>query len=98
MTAARKLKLSITLSADLVSRIDQQVDKASSRSSVIERMLQRAGRLRVADELEAATIAYYDGLDEEARADDDAIARAGSSTARKVLAEAGVVPAKRSRK
>ncbi len=85
MTAARKLKVSVSLSEDLVSAIDQQVDATNSRSSIIEHLLRQAGRMQTEDALAKATVAYYQSLDDDARSEDAALARASSLSARKVL-------------
>jgi mRNA-degrading endonuclease toxin of MazEF toxin-antitoxin module len=84
VTAARKLKLSITLSEDLVARIDREALETGNRSSVVERWLRRAERLEAATELERATIAYYQSLTRGERAEEEAISAASARAARRL--------------
>lgn len=81
---ARKLKISVTLSADLVRRIDQKAGKAGTRSGVIERWLQRAARLEAEREVDEATAAYYESLTADDVAEEEALARSLSRASRKL--------------
>ena len=85
MSAAPKVKLSITLSKDLVGRIDRfAAGRGATRSAVVERWLLRAERLETARAIEQATIDYYENLDQQARGDDEALAQASSQAARRI--------------
>jgi len=84
-----KAKVSITLSADLLERIDAEVEaeEGASRSSVIERWLRRARSASAAKALREDTVRYYESLDDADRAEDEAISRATSNKARRVRYE-----------
>ena len=84
MTAARKVKLSVTLSRDLVERIDREAGGAGARSRVIEQWLRQAARMHAERDLERATIAYYESLTDEERAEDDAISSAMGRAGRRL--------------
>ena len=87
---AAKVKLSITLSRDLVGRIDRvAAGRGATRSAVVERWLRRAERLEAERELEQATVTYYEGLDAVARTDDEELGRGLSRAARRVRPDAG---------
>jgi metal-responsive CopG/Arc/MetJ family transcriptional regulator len=81
-----KTKISITLSQDLLARIDREARRrpTGTRSAVIEDWVRRGARGRGADLLREETIAYYSSLDSEERAEDDAIARASGEAAREL--------------
>jgi len=83
---ARKVKVSVTLSADLLEHIDQRVqcEPGASRSSVMEAWLRRAVRRAAADELQAQTIAYYEGLSAAEIDDDRRWARGATAAARRL--------------
>jgi hypothetical protein len=60
MTATAKLKVSLTLSADLVALVDREARRAKdSRSSVIEQWLRRAASSNLERVIDDATAAYY---------------------------------------
>lgn len=82
----RRVKVSVTLSGDLVEAVDAAVDRdvASSRSAVIEKWLRRARRADAEDHLREATVAYYKSLSNEERDDDMAIARGSKRAARRL--------------
>ena len=85
MTAAKKLKLSITLSADLVALIDDDAIRvAGGRSGVIEQWLRRAVAADAERDLDDATAAYYASLRADALEESAAIARASSAAARRI--------------
>ena len=97
MTAVPKVKLSITLSRDLVGRIDRlAAGKGATRSAVVERWLRQAERLESQQDIERATIDYYQSLDQEARAEDEALARALSRGARRIrIDQGGATPSRK---
>jgi hypothetical protein len=86
MTAVRKVKLSVTLSSDLVKAIDGEAAARAgrTRSSVLEAWLRRAEHAARVREVEEAVAAYYDARDDEAREDDDALSSALSTATRRV--------------
>jgi hypothetical protein len=80
-----KVKVSITLSRELLGRIDRAAQRSGgSRSAVIESWLRRADRSRSAEILREQTIEYYDSLPEEDRAEDRDLARASARQSRRV--------------
>ena len=81
-----KAKVSITLSEDILARVDAEVRKSPSenRSSVIERWLRRASRAAAVSALREETVRYYEALESDERSEDEAIARATSKSARRV--------------
>ena len=85
-TAARRLKISVTLPADLVAAVDSEASLRANgnRSVVMERWLRRASRLRAQQALEEATIDYYECLSAEERVDDEKLSRALSRAARRL--------------
>ena len=96
MTAAAKLKVSLTLSADLVALVDRDARRRkASRSGVIEQWLRRAANAAVEQELADATAAYYRSLREEDRAEDEALARGLSDAARRVSYDDTPAPRRR---
>ncbi len=86
MSAMPKAKISITLSEELLQRIDREARRRPSgtRSAVIEDWVRRGARGRGADLLREETIAYYSSLDGKELAEDDAIARASGDAAREL--------------
>ncbi len=81
-----RAKVSITLSEELLERIDLEASRRSggSRSAVIEDWARRGARLRGADFLREETIAYYDSRAPEDHAEDEALARASGHAARRL--------------
>ena len=69
----RKVKLSITLSPDLLAEIDREVNRGvlPNRSALIEAWLRNARRADGARRLDARIAAYYDDL-AEAEEEEDA--------------------------
>ncbi len=98
MTGVRKVKLSITLSADLVRALDRQAAAGAgrTRSSVLESWLRSVERSHRARALEEAVAAYYDSLDDEARDDDESLSRALTGAARRVHFDPPAVRRRRS--
>lgn len=83
---ARKVKLSVTVAADLVERLERAKRRAPSQSlsSVVEAWLRRGARADAESELRNATVRYYEGMSESERRDDEALARALSRAARRL--------------
>src|SRR5262249_37802019 len=66
-----KRKVSITIDADLLGRIDKEATSSStSRSTVIESWLRASSRSHLQAQLDADTLAYYQGLSRSERAED----------------------------
>lgn len=85
MTAAAKLKVSLTLSADLVALVDRHASRgAGSRSSVVEQWLRRAANASVEHEIDDATASYYRSLRGEDLARDEPLSRSLSDAARRL--------------
>lgn len=85
MTTARKLKVSITLSADVLALVDRDVARGrATRSSVIEKWLRRAASVAEGKAIAEATAAYYRSLADDERAEDEALGRALSAAAHRV--------------
>lgn len=76
-----KTKVSITLASDVLRAVDRA---GKNRSEVIESWLRRAMKLTAEEKLRADTIAYYESLTDEERAEDLALAHASHKAARKV--------------
>ena len=96
MTTAAKLKVSLTLSADLVALVDRDAKRRNgTRSGVIEQWLRGAASAAVAQELDAATAAYYRSLRPEEAEEDEALSRALSGAARKLAFGDAVAPRRR---
>jgi metal-responsive CopG/Arc/MetJ family transcriptional regulator len=82
---SRRVKISVSLPVELVSRIDRAAHAESrSRSRVLEGWLQRAARERAHREIEEATIGYYEGLTLEEQRENAAMAAGLSKAARGV--------------
>ena len=80
-----RVKISVSLPRDLVAHIDRAArSEARSRSRVLEGWLRASARARAAQELEAATIAYYESLTPADRHEDEAMASASSRAARRL--------------
>lgn len=81
-----KVKVSITLSRDLVERIDAEACRGvgQTRSSVIELWLRRVARFEALRALEADTVREYESNARDDRREDEAIARASSRAAKRL--------------
>src|SRR3954469_14759546 len=67
---ARKLKVSLTISADVLALVDRDARRRhDTRSAVVEHWLRRAASASVEKEIEDATTAYYQSLRHDERAD-----------------------------
>ena len=96
MTAAAKLKVSLTLSADLVALVDRDARRGrGSRSGVIEQWLRRAANASVKQEIADSTAAYYRSLRGEDRAENESMSRSLSDAARRVADGDGSAPRRR---
>jgi ribbon-helix-helix CopG family protein len=85
MATVPKLKVSLTLSSDLVALVDRDARRLrDTRSSVVEQWLRRAANTSTEREIAEATIAYYRSLRDEERAEEEALSRALSRVARRV--------------
>jgi metal-responsive CopG/Arc/MetJ family transcriptional regulator len=85
MTATAKLKVSLTLSADLVALVDRNARRGKgSRSAVIEQWLRRAASSNLEHEIGDATAAYYRSLRGENRTEEESLSRSISDAARRV--------------
>ena len=101
MTAAPKIKVSLTLSSDLVEKVDRMVTsgRGPSRSEVIDEWL-RAAALREAEStLASEMIAYYETRSAAERREDERMARAMSRASRRLdVDSASPRPKKRRRR
>lgn len=85
---ATKTKLSISLSEDLVARIDREASRTrSTRSGVVESWLRDAARASARREIEQATVDYYETLTQAERDEGLAIARGAARAARRLEIE-----------
>ena len=86
MRTARKVKVSISLSEDLLREIDREAARGDgrTRSSVIERWLRQTKRRAAAASLAAETAAYYEALTDEQREDDREWSRFSSAAFERV--------------
>lgn len=96
MTTATKLKVSLTLSADVVALVDRDARRRKdSRSGVVEQWLRRAAAANVEREIEEATAAYYRSLRDDEHAQDEALSKALSAAARRVSYDDSETPRRR---
>jgi metal-responsive CopG/Arc/MetJ family transcriptional regulator len=96
MTAARKLKISISLDATLLDAVDRRAAaEKTTRSAVMERWLRSASRQADLQRLEEETAAYYDSLTPTENAEDAEWAALASRSARKLVIDDGPGPARR---
>jgi metal-responsive CopG/Arc/MetJ family transcriptional regulator len=86
MTTARKLKISISLAADVLDAVDRRAAaEKTTRSAVMEQWLRNASRQADLRRLEEETAAYYDALTPRERADDAEWADFASRSARTLV-------------
>ena len=77
MTAARKVKISVSLDAALVDAVDRRAAReGTTRSAVMEQWLKRASGQAALARLEEETAAYYDALGPMEKQDDLSWAKA----------------------
>ena len=85
MTAARKVKISVSIDPSLLGAVDRYAARVGvTRSAAMERWLSQISRQENLNRLEEETAAYYEALTEVERADDRAWASAASSKAHKL--------------
>jgi metal-responsive CopG/Arc/MetJ family transcriptional regulator len=84
MTERSKVKVSLSLPAELVDRVDCEVKNrpGSSRSAVVEEWLRQGARLKAEGDLRSAVVAYYRDLDPAEQIEEAALARSLSCVAR----------------
>jgi metal-responsive CopG/Arc/MetJ family transcriptional regulator len=91
-----RVKISISLSRELLARIDRAARaEARPRSRVLEDWLRTTARENAARDLEEATIAYYESLTAEDRRESAAMAAASSRAARRLAVDEVAVKARR---
>ena len=82
MTAARKVKISVSIDPSLLGAVDRYAARVGvTRSAAMERWLSQVSRQENLNRLEDETAAYYQALTGAERADDRAWAAAASSKA-----------------
>ena len=85
MTIGRKVKLSISLSSDVLAEVDREAKiRAEPRSVVIESWLRSAARRNAEASLASEVIAYYDALTADERREDARLAKSLTAAARRV--------------
>lgn len=90
MTTARKLKISVSLDAELVAAVDRAAAKSGeTRSALLERWLRQSQRRSLATRLEEETAAYYDSLTPSETAEDEGWAAFASQAARRIDVDSG---------
>jgi hypothetical protein len=93
MTAASKLKISLSLDPSLVALADREAKlTGSTRSGVIELWMRRQSGAEVARQIDDATAAYYTGLREAEASEAYGIARASSSAAQRLRIDGPASP------
>ena len=94
-----RIKISISLSRDLVARIDRAARaQARPRSRVLEDWLRTTARENAARDVEDATVAYYEGLTPDDRREDGAMATASSRAARRLPVDGAATARPRKRR
>src|SRR5258706_15525204 len=95
---APKVKVSLTISADLLELVDRDARRRNeTRSGVVEHWLRQAASARAEREIADATTAYYQSLRHEERAENEALARGLSKAARRVAYDDSARPRRRRR-
>jgi metal-responsive CopG/Arc/MetJ family transcriptional regulator len=85
MTAARKVKISVSIDPALLEAVDRYAARVGvTRSAAMERWLSQISRQENLNRLEEETAAYYQALTEAERQDNRDWARAVSGKARKL--------------
>lgn len=85
MRSNKRLRVTVSLPADLLSTIDRQANQIqTTRSGVMESWLQNGRREAVQRALQTATIDYYRSLNQEDRDENEAISVAASKAARRL--------------
>lgn len=97
--SSRKLKVSLTLSSDLLALVDKDAAKrGETRSGVIDQWLRRAAKESTTNAIHDATVKYYQSLTPEDAADNEAWARTSSEAAKRVNYDDVVKPASRKKR
>ena len=85
MTAARKVKISVSIDPSILGAVDRYAARVGvARSAAMERWLSQISRQENVSRLEDETAAYYEALTEAERQDDRAWTRAASPKVRKL--------------
>jgi metal-responsive CopG/Arc/MetJ family transcriptional regulator len=85
MTAARKVKISVSIDPSLLGAVDRYAARVGvTRSAAMERWLSQISRQENLNRLEEETAVYYDSLTAAERQDDEDWVSASSSKARKL--------------
>ena len=85
MTAARKVKISVSIDPSLLGAVDRYAARVGvTRSAAMERWLSQISRQENLNRLEEETAVYYDALTAAERQDDGAWAAVVSEKARKL--------------
>ena len=85
MTAARKVKISVSIDPSLLGAVDRYAARVGvTRSAAMERWLSQISRQENLNRLEEETAVYYDSLTAPERQDDEDWASASSSKAQKL--------------
>jgi metal-responsive CopG/Arc/MetJ family transcriptional regulator len=88
MTAARKVKISVSLDAALLGVVDRLAqNEGTSRSAVMERWLKQVSRRTQLLRLEEETAAYYEALTAAEIEEDASLSVASSHAARKLVVD-----------
>jgi metal-responsive CopG/Arc/MetJ family transcriptional regulator len=85
MTTARKLKISISLDADVLDAVDRRAARErKTRSAIMEQWLRSASRQADLQRLEEETASYYDSLSPREKAEDAAWTKAAAKSFKKL--------------
>ena len=85
MTAARKMKISVSIDVGLVGVVDRlAASEGSTRSAVMERLLRQASHRTKIARLAEETAAYYDALTDSERQEDAGWAAAAAQASRRL--------------
>ena len=82
---SRKLKISVSIDADLVGAVDRLAEReGSTRSAIMERWLFQASRRARLARLEEETAVYYEAMTPAEQADDAAWINAAQASTRRL--------------
>jgi metal-responsive CopG/Arc/MetJ family transcriptional regulator len=96
MTAARKVKISVSIDPALLGAVDRFAARAGvTRSAAMERWLSQISRQENLNRLEEETAVYYDSLTAAERQEDHDWASAASVQARKLRIDESTRPGRR---
>jgi hypothetical protein len=88
----KRVRVTVSLPADLVRRLDRKRGKGTPRSRIVERLLEESDKRREASELEAEVDEYYRKW---ATREDDAIAKGAGRAARRLGIDEGASKGRR---